>query len=98
MAKHPVECTCKLAELLRGFAPVPGIDWRALVVVELKPGETLKNHAHQHHTVVYYPTDASAIIIEPRAGMLVYMPPLTPHDVPISPAPRVSVAMVIDED
>ena len=94
---HIVKCTCKLAQLLRDFAPVPGDDYRHLVVVELKPGETIKTHQHRHHTVVYYPVDASPITIQPRAGMLVYLPPDTPHNVPATAAPRVSLAMIIDD-
>ena len=96
MAKQAINCTCELAQLLRRFAPITGNEYRALILVELKPGETLKDHNHKHHTIVCYPVDASPITIHPKAGMLLYMPPGTEHDVPASDSARVSIAMVID--
>jgi len=98
MTKNIVNCTCALAEVLRSFAPLSGDEYRALVLVELKPGEGTPPHNHKHHTVVYYPQDARPITIEPKAGMLLYMPPGTPHNVPPGDAARVSVAMVIDAE
>ncbi len=92
----PVNCTCELAQLVRNFAPVAGDDYRTMVLVELQPGESLDDHKHDHHTVVCWPVDASPITIEPKAGMLLYMPPGTKHTVPPGDAARVSVAMVID--
>lgn len=93
---HDLKCNCKLAEVMRSVVPVEGIDFKNLIMVELEPGERIGRHKHAYHTVLHYPADAAPITIEPTAGMIIYLPPGTQHEVPRVSKNRVSVAMLVE--
>lgn len=93
-----IKCSCAFADYLRTFAPVPGNDFRKLIQIELNPGEEVREHDHHGHTILFYPADASPLVVKPKAGMIVYLPPRTLHSVPPVPGEtvRVSMAMIIE--
>lgn len=96
---HKLKCTpesCAVAAAMRGFCPVPDSAFKKFMLVELKSGETVAEHQHKGHTVLYYPKDASPVMIQPTAGMMIYLPPETPHSVPPPGKNRLSLAMIID--
>jgi len=93
---YNMHCTCKLAELMRAAMPIPGDDYKRMVLVDLKPGERVGRHQHKQHTVLYYPKDAGPVIVTPVEGMIIYLPAETPHHVPPGTEPRLSVAMLIE--
>ena len=95
---YPLTCKCKLADLLRSVIPVTGIDFSKMIVVDLAKGERVGRHTHAYHTALYYPSDASPITVEPIAGMVIYMPPGTPHAVPAATEKRVSLAMLVEPE
>ena len=64
--------------------------------VTLQPGQEVKAHCHKRHAVLYYPRISGPVIIHPAAGTLLYLPPLTIHEVPVVESERVSIAMLID--
>lgn len=92
---HVLQCNCRLAVDLRGAIPVEGIDYKNIIEVHLKPGESVKLHDHKDHTALYYPAAAEPITITPIAGMIIYLPPGTPHAVPAVTNERVSIAMLV---
>ena len=75
---------------------MPGYDFKNLIMVHLKPGENVRAHEHADHTALYYPADSDPITITPTAGMIIYLPPGTPHVVPPVKSERVSVAMLVE--
>jgi len=86
-----------MAELLRGYAPMPGDDYRYLIMVEMPPDLEIKTHEHDHHTLVYYPKDVSRpITIHPTAGTMIWLPIGCKHSIPLGPH-RLSVVMSIDD-
>ena len=89
-------CSCKLADVLRSVVPVPGIDFDRMVLVNLKPGESVSAHQHSHHTALYYPADSAPLLVTPIAGMIIYLPPGTPHEVSKVNDDRLSVAMIVE--
>ena len=93
---HILDCKCKLAEVMRTTIPLAGIDFKNMIMVDLKAGEHIGNHAHTYHTALYYPADAAPIVVTPLAGMIIYLPPGTPHAVPKVDAPRISVGMLVE--
>lgn len=94
---YSVTCNCKLAALMRTAIPVPGTDYKNLIVVEMKRGERIGRHKHLDHTALHYPADSSSVIVTPIAGMTIYLPPATYHEVPASKDdPRLSIAMLVE--
>jgi len=93
-----IKCNCDLAMYIRGFFPVPGFDFRKLILVELKPGESVAKHEHHGHTVLFYPEAVEPVIITPSAGMMVYIPPHTKHEVPAVESDRMSIAMIVEAE
>ncbi len=91
-----LDCNCKLAELMRSVVPEPGVDIAGHLLVQLKAGERVGRHEHKEHTVLYYPADSAPIVVTPVAGMVIYLPPGTPHAVPTVEGDRLSVAMLIN--
>ena len=86
-----------IAEFMRDHCPVEGRDWMKYMEVTMKPGENIKRHKHRYHAVLFYPADAEAVVVEPKKGTLIYMPPETYHEVPPVKAARRSLAMIIEE-
>lgn len=93
---YNMNCTCKLAELMRQASPAPGTAFKRMVIVDLEAGEKVGRHQHKQATVLYYPADASPVQVTPVEGMIIYLPPETPHHVPPATSPRLSVAMLIE--
>ncbi len=91
-----INCKCELAELMRQVIPVPGTAYRKMILVALERGESVSVHEHRGHSALYYPADSSPVIVHPRAGMIIYLPPGTEHSVPPVGPPRVSVAMIVE--
>ncbi len=91
-----LNCNCALSKLMRSVVPVPGDDYQKLLLVQLEPGQRIGEHAHKEHTVLYYPEDAAALRVTSVAGMVIYLPPGTPHSVPTVERARRSVAMLVD--
>lgn len=96
MSNYTLNCHCKLAEIMRNVVPVAGVEFEKLVLVDMKPGDRIGTHAHQGHTVLYYPSDAAPIVVTPTEGMIIYLPPGTKHEVPKVSYQRVSVAMLVE--
>lgn len=99
---HAITCNCKLAgklaTLMRSTIPVEGIDFTNLIMVDLKAGERIGRHTHKFHTALYYPADTEPILVEPVAGMIIYLPPGTPHSVPTVNESRASMAMLVKQE
>ena len=93
---YKLECDCRLAEIMRSFVPLPGYDRQKLILVHLAAGEQVGMHEHREHSVLYYPEDAAAIMFEPKAGTMIYLPPGVRHSVPKVSEDRVSLAMLVD--
>ena len=94
---HRLHCTCKLAQVMRDFLPLPGDDFKKLMLVDLQPGEQVAAHEHPEHVILHYPHDSpDPVLIYPRAGMLVYIPPGAVHEVPPVTERRQSIAMVVN--
>jgi quercetin dioxygenase-like cupin family protein len=93
-----IKCDCKLADVLRAAIPVDGYDFKNMIQVHLKKGESVRSHYHTDHTALYYPADCEPIRITPTAGMIIYLPPGTQHAVPKVTKERVSVAMLVDPE
>ncbi len=94
---HKLNCTCKLAQVMRDFLPLPGCDFKKLILVDLQPGEGVAEHQHPEHVILHYPHDSpDPVTIYPKAGMLLYIPPGAVHEVPPATQPRQSIAMVVD--
>lgn len=67
------------------------------MTVKLEPGERIDSHQHKRHTVLFYPESTNAhIIIKPKAGTMIYLPPGTGHAVPQVERHRLSIAMLIE--
>lgn len=86
-----------IAEMMRDHCYVAGRAWMKYIEVTMKPGENIKRHKHRYHAVLYYPDDAEAVVVEPKKGTIIYMPPETYHEVPPVKAARRSLAMIIEE-
>lgn len=91
-----INCDCQLARRLRGFIPAPRSEYRKLIIVELEAGAEIRAHEHLGHTALYYPMDSDAIVLEPKAGTVIYVPPGCRHWVPPVDRGRISFAMVVD--
>lgn len=74
---------------------MPGFEFERLLLVNLKKGERVGKHQHKEHTVLFYPADSAAVIVNPIAGMVIYLPPGTPHCVPTVDNDRLSVAGLV---
>ncbi len=90
-----LDCNCKLAEHMRGFVPVPGDSYENLLLVNMKKGDRISPHKHVYHTVLYYPEDSEPVVVTPTAGMMIYLPANTLHEVPVTTKPRQSIAMLV---
>ena len=67
------------------------------MTVKLEPGERIDAHQHKRHAVLFYPESTNAhIIIKPKAGTMLYLPPGTVHTVPRVERHRLSIAMLIE--
>jgi len=86
-----------MVKVMRDLVPVPGDQYRKLILVDLKPGEEVREHEHSGHSLLYYPFDAGPILIQPTAGVMVYLPPGTRHAVPPVEDGRVSFAMIVNQ-
>jgi quercetin dioxygenase-like cupin family protein len=93
---HILKCNCKLAEVLRSAIPIDGDAFKNMILVHLKPGDSVRSHSHTDHTALYYPAAAEPITITPTAGMIIYLPPGTQHKVSKVNNERVSVAMLVE--
>ncbi len=94
---HRLHCTCKLAQLMRDVVPLPGTTYQKMILVDLEPGESVPMHAHAEHTVLYYPySSLDPIVVWPQAGMMVYLPPGTEHEVEPVREQRKSIAMIVE--
>ena len=83
---------------MRDFLPLPDTDIKKIMLVDLKPGESVKEHQHEEPVILYYPHDSTEPLkVYPRAGMLIYIPPETVHEVPSVEQPRQSIATVFHE-
>ena len=91
-----LECNCKLRDVLRDAIPVQGRDFVRMVAIHLQPGEGVIEHKHAEHVAIYYPADAEPVTVNPIAGMVLYLPPGTPHAVPKVKGERVSMAMLVE--
>ena len=68
-----------------------------MLLVDLQPGENVAAHEHPEHVILHYPHDSpDPVLVYPRAGMLVYIPPGAVHEVAPASEPRQSIAMVVD--
>ena len=95
---HHLKCECALAEIMRSVVPVKGIDFEKLMHVHLKKGDSIDEHQHDvYHTALYYPADTAPVVVTPTAGMIIYLPPGTPHGVPLALDRRDSVAMLVED-
>ena len=92
-----LKCNCKLSYVMRDMIPLPGAEFRKLIMVQLEAGEYVAEHSHKGHAALYYPMDSSSICFEPRAGTVIYLPPGTKHSVPPVDVDRISFAMIVDE-
>jgi len=81
---------------MRRFIPIEGDDYKKLIVVNLKRGDSVAEHQHEGHAVLYYPEGGDAVMVKPVAGMMIYLPPGTRHAVPTVSGDRVSVAMIVE--
>jgi uncharacterized RmlC-like cupin family protein len=80
------------------LSAVPDVDtdYDKLLLVHLNKGARVGKHAHKEHTVLYYPSGGSDVVVSPSAGMIIYLPPHTAHYVPPVSADRLSVAMLVE--
>ena len=93
---HNIKCNCKLAEMMRAGCPLPGTNYRKMIMVSMEKGDSIAEHSHKGGTVLYYPMDSSIIQFEPSAGTIIYLPPGVKHTVPPVLSDRISFAMIID--
>ena len=82
MKNYHLKCQCQLAELIRGFVPVNGIDYEKLMIVTMNKGDSIDNHQHAEHTVLFFPENADPVVVTPTAGMMIWLPPGTLHEYP----------------
>ncbi len=75
---------------------MPGTSFQKMILVDLENGEAVAEHQHPEHTVLYYPFDCDPVLVHPRAGMLIYLPPGCVHEVPPAKCRRRSVAMIVE--
>ena len=93
----------ELAMEMRRACPVPGNKWDKFMTVLLAEGQQIPHHHHKRHTVLFYPEDCEATIINgnlihPEAGEIVHLDPGIPHSVPVVRfGPRLSVAMLVSD-
>jgi len=86
---------------MRGRFPFPGHQWDKFLTVYLKPGQHIALHHHRRHAVLFYPQQATVIIDGKQRtlvdGEMIYIPPMTPHEVPRVTLERLSLAMIVSE-
>ena len=87
----------ELAKVMRAFCPLPTDDYIKYMTVKVLPGKEVAEHKHGEHTVIFYPATCDPLIVTPQAGMMLYLPPDTPHKVPIVTHERLSVAMLVTD-
>lgn len=93
----PTDPEYQYAAAMRRACLTWGDTWAKLMTVTLQPGEQVKPHAHKRHAVLYYPRVSGPVIIHPMPGTMLYLPPLTIHEVPQVDSERLSVAMLVDD-
>lgn len=89
---------------LRAFCPKPGADYQKAICVVVTRSDSVPEHVHPEHTVLYYvePLDVPIIVegvpYQPSPGEVVYLPPNVPHSVPVNNGTgrRISIAMLVD--
>ncbi len=91
-------------EALRGFCPKEGQDYQKAICVAVKRADSVPEHFHPEHTVLFYVEPLNVPIIvegqpfQPSPGDVVYLPPNVRHSVPrnLGNATRISIAMLVD--
>lgn len=89
---------------LRAFCLKPGSDYQKAICVAVKRADSVPEHYHPEHTVLYYvePLDVPIVVegvpYQPVAGDVVYLPPNVRHSVPRNQRSetRISIAMLVD--
>lgn len=89
---------------LRAVCPKPGTDYVKAIMVVVREKDSIPEHFHPEHTILFYVEPAGVpIVIEgkpylPEAGECVYLPPNVRHSVPSNPSEseRISIAMLVD--
>ena len=96
-----MEFAPELAREMRAKCPIPGNDWDRLITVIMQKGNSLPEHKHKRHTMVYYPErDTDPISLEgrlyyPYQGEIIYIKPMLLHEVPPATKRRLSVVMQV---
>lgn len=90
---------------LRSHCPKPGTDWVKAIVVTLRNGESIAEHRHVEHTLLFYVEPSGVpIVIDgapylPKVGEVLYLEPGRLHGVPKNAgATRISVAMLVENE
>lgn len=91
-------------EALRGFCPKEGQDYQKAICVVVKRADSVPEHFHPEHTVLFYVEPLNVPIIvegqpfQPSPGDVVYLPPNVRHSVPrnLGNETRISIAMLVD--
>ncbi len=86
----------ELAKVMRLLCPVPGSEYSTFMSVHLDPPKGVAVHKHGQHTVLFYPASCDPLIVTPQAGMMIYLPPDTLHEVPPVKSQRLSIAMLVE--
>lgn len=89
----------RLKFAMQSQCPVAGEITKFLTVIK-KPGQSIPEHQHKRHLIMFYPQACEPIYVrgvpvELEAGMILYLPPLTPHKVLRCKVERLSVAMLV---
>ena len=93
------ELGARLSHAMRAQCPVAGSVTKYITVL-LAAGKDIPLHQHKRHLIMFYPESCEPIVVngipvELEAGSILYVPPLTPHNVPQCRVDRLSVAMLI---
>lgn len=84
-------------EHVRDACPLEGHNHYKFMTVRMLAGDRISKHKHAYHTVLYYPEHAGPVIVTPTPGTLLYLPPGTLHEVPVTKRERLSIAMLISD-
>jgi quercetin dioxygenase-like cupin family protein len=96
---EPGEIDELLAEM-RSHVPKPGTDFVKAISVVVRGKDTIPEHSHPEHTVLYYIEPTGPVVINgkpyhPERGEFLYLKPNVPHSVPSVSEPRHSIAMLV---
>jgi quercetin dioxygenase-like cupin family protein len=86
---------------MRSHVPKDGTDYVKAISVVVRGRDSLAEHSHPEHTVLYYIEPSGPIVIDgkpyqPKQGEILYLKPNVPHSVPSVTEPRYSIAMLVD--